>query len=904
MSDSFADVLRALIQKSKRSIQVIADLSGVPYRTLTNWVNGNIKKPQDWQPILKVAEALELSFDEANKLLQAASHRTIAEQYQEVMGPFPTKLNEKKKKQRESSQAQDIALLTSWLQTQKSPFLAPPDIPHFVGRKTQIEEISEKLLNGRSVALCSVQGMGGIGKTALAAHLAYTLRPHFADGVLWARLDTSDPMSILALFAQQYDRDVSGYKDLDSRATAVRALLADKRVLMILDNVENSTQLKPFLPANTGKTAVIVTSRVDIASINGLVYVELPPFDVKQQEALALFAHFLTPKTLHKEKAALREIADLLGHLPLAIAITAAHLERDKRPVADYLAQMRHEKERLAALRYDDYNVRLSFDLSYRSLPAALQSFFAALGTLSGADFDAVAVAAITETAVATAATHLETLVGYSLLQRGRNGRYRLHPLLRDYAKAHLQDSARYRYMVDYFINFLNEHNGDYLALSVEQPHIMNAFECAIEHHFYESLIQGQSTFYYYLELRGLFSIAKQLLLKIYALLKKNKDIPPDAPIKTLSLLGTISKELGEVEEAETYLRQSLTLAEATNSLDLQATCLGNCASLAFSRGNYAEAETLWQKSKLLSQKLNKPQHLFAIALNLGVVAFRKGNNQEAKKNFQEALALSKTLNDFQNQVALAMNIGNLIESEGDYKQAEAFFQEGLEAARHIQYLSGVSSLLIKCGEMRFILGDFHLAKQKFEESLQVAQEIESMENMSAALADLGNVAIELREFNLAQTSLEESLKICQKIQNQTLMSEIFLILGKLNSLQGDNKQAMRFYKEGWNLAQELGIPYLLVKAGNGQGECCLETKDIPLATQFFEEAYQLSLTINNPENIALSLYGRGRCAAGQGQPAEAVRQGRESFAILSRIGHYKAQEVGAWLATLEKEVA
>ena len=119
---------------------------------------------------------------------------------------------------------------------------------------------------GRQVTMTSLRGMGGVGKTALAARLAYQLREHFSDGVLWARLDTSDTLSVLAAFAAAYGQDVSPHRDVAGRAAAVRGILAGKRVLIVLDNAEESAQIRPLLPPSTGQIGVIIWNRLSSRS--------------------------------------------------------------------------------------------------------------------------------------------------------------------------------------------------------------------------------------------------------------------------------------------------------------------------------------------------------------------------------------------------------------------------------------------------------------------------------------------------------------------------------------------------------------------------------------------------------------------------------------------------------------
>lgn len=425
MPESFADGLGRYVQRSRYSAPQVAALSGLPKRTVANWLGGVVLKPQQWQGIVKVAAALKLSETEASELLTAAGLAPLTELRQLATG-------------------NDRELLLPWPQPKKAPFQAIADLPYFVGREQALREVGDVLLQGQHVAICNLHGMGGVGKTSLAVHLAYQLRPFFPDGILWARLDTSDTLSILRAFAGAYGEDVSSYHDLDSCASAVRSILADKQALIVLDNAENSEQIRPLLPPTTGKTAVLITTRHDLAVADGTYRFSVETFDPASGESLALFVSFLGKDAVQEWREALQSIADLLGHLPLAVAIAAGRLANGRAPIPAFLKQLQQAEQRLGILIREDRSVRLSFGLSYHALPSAWQEFFAALGTFGGDDFGVTAVAHVTHTSPTQAQNILDQLRRLSLVQIGVPGRYRLHPLLRDYAREHIASEDSY----------------------------------------------------------------------------------------------------------------------------------------------------------------------------------------------------------------------------------------------------------------------------------------------------------------------------------------------------------------------------------------------------------------------------------------------------------------------------
>ena len=106
-----------------------------------------------------------------------------------------------------------------------------------MGREPELDELRAALTGTEPARLYCLAGMGGIGKTSIAVHWAHALRGQFPDGVLWAHVSTSEPLAILDSWARAFQCDFSGLPDLDSRGAALRAVLADKQVLIILDDV-------------------------------------------------------------------------------------------------------------------------------------------------------------------------------------------------------------------------------------------------------------------------------------------------------------------------------------------------------------------------------------------------------------------------------------------------------------------------------------------------------------------------------------------------------------------------------------------------------------------------------------------------------------------------------------------
>lgn len=313
-----------------------------------------------------------------------------------------------------------------------APFQAVPKLPYFSGRERLIAQIEASILDADQGQVFCLHGMGGVGKTALAAQLAYRLRPSFPDGVLWLEMNRTSPMAALATMA--HGLDVMPFADIASRARAVSQLLTDKQFLMVLDDVQRSAEIADILSTARHSTVLITTRRRDLAVAIGGQRFDIRPFSVAEDEALNLFHCLLRREFDNDEKEALRQIADLLGHLPLALAIAASRLAYEPGwRIGEFLARLQQTAVPLDLLTFEDLSVQHSFALSYEQLPAGLQLFLAGLAIFGGHSFADTAVATIHNLPSTQAQDSLRTLHNLSLIQAQASEpdvRYRLHPLL------------------------------------------------------------------------------------------------------------------------------------------------------------------------------------------------------------------------------------------------------------------------------------------------------------------------------------------------------------------------------------------------------------------------------------------------------------------------------------------
>ncbi|GAA1415082.1 hypothetical protein GCM10009639_68970 [Kitasatospora putterlickiae] len=290
-----------------------------------------------------------------------------------------------------------------------------------------------------------VTGGAGTGKTALAVHWAHRVRERFPDGQLHLNLrgyavgPPLDPYEALACFLRALGTDrerIPG--SIDESAALYRSLLADRRVLVLLDNARDAEQVRPLLPGSAGSLA-LVTSRDGLAGLTACDGARRLVLDVlPQPEAVELLARIAGADRTRAEPRAAAELAAACGHLPLALGIAAGRLaERPHRTLGEHAAELRDAEDRLTVLQIDGdatCAVRVAFDLSYRALRPAARRLFRLLGLAPGGQIGTAAAAALSGSAPAATRPVLEQLAAAHLLSPAGPDRYRLHDLLRCYA--------------------------------------------------------------------------------------------------------------------------------------------------------------------------------------------------------------------------------------------------------------------------------------------------------------------------------------------------------------------------------------------------------------------------------------------------------------------------------------
>ncbi|MFE0803007.1 BTAD domain-containing putative transcriptional regulator [Streptomyces sp. NPDC058812] len=327
------------------------------------------------------------------------------------------------------------------------PAQLPASVSDFTGRASFVRELSHVLSSasgegdaGRVMAVSALAGIGGVGKTTLAVHVAHQARAAFPDGQLYVDLQGAgaravEPETVLGSFLRALGTADSAVPDsLEERAALYRSVLDGRRVLVLLDNARDAAQVRPLLPGTEG-CAALVTSRVRMLDLAGAHLVDLDV--MSPEEALALFTKIVGEERVASEREAALDVVGACGFLPLAIRIAASRLAaRRTWTVSVLAAKLADERRRLDELQAGDLAVKATFELGYGQLEPAQARAFRLLGLADGPDISLAAAAAVLDLPEEDTEDLLESLVDTSLLESAAPGRYRFHDLVRLYARA------------------------------------------------------------------------------------------------------------------------------------------------------------------------------------------------------------------------------------------------------------------------------------------------------------------------------------------------------------------------------------------------------------------------------------------------------------------------------------
>ncbi|GIJ75367.1 AfsR/SARP family transcriptional regulator [Virgisporangium ochraceum] len=638
------------------------------------------------------------------------------------------------------------------------PAQLPATVGDFTGREHELAALDGLLPEHPGPSTMVVAGMAGVGKTTLAVRWAHRVRRQFPDGQLFADLagfSTDPPAAPLRVLGEFLSAlGVAGRQipvGLTEASALYRSLLADRRVLVVLDNAADADQVRPLLPGGPG-CRVVVTSRRGLGGLVARDGARRLALDVLTAgDAVDLLSRIVGAE----EPDGYGDLARLCAYLPLAIRIAAANVSACAgHGVVDQIARLR-DTDRLDSLTIDADDqaaVRAAFDLSYAALEPAGRRMFGLLGVAAGPHIGVPAAAALADVEPAEAARTLERLAGANLVERRSTGRYGMHDLLRLYAgeRARAAGSAGTAAAVDRLDAFyLGAAGAAADVLYPSSPRLVTApvetarafdDDCAagawldterptLVATVVEAAAAGRELAWLladamggYLFLRRYGADWTMVAEAAFAAAERFGDT--SARASAHRHLGGVHIASSRYREAVTYLRPALELARAAgwkageaaahNNLGLAYDNLGQLDRAA---AHFCAAQALYDGCGLVSGAL-------AALSNLGAVHGRAGRLAEAAAAYRRSLADDRRRKSRSGAAADLSNLGGAVWRMGRLDEALEHLTAGLALHRAVGNRAGVANSLDYLARVHTDAGRLDLAAKCAEEALTVATEI------------------------------------------------------------------------------------------------------------------------------------------------------------------------------------
>jgi len=549
------------------------------------------------------------------------------------------------------------------------PAQLPPDVPAFVGRTRELDQVMAGVHGAGALTVKVIEGMPGIGKTTLALRAAHRLAGTFPDGQLFVDLKgyvegarPLDPWRALEGMLRSLgvaSADIP--EDNDQREALFRTCTAGRRLLIVLDNAAGESQVRPLLPG-TADCLVLVTSR---KSLTGLESAEAVPVGtLTRASSVELFRRIAGPCQDGADPALLDEVAGLCGDLPLALSIMASRLRaRPSWTLAHVADRLRDQRLRLVELTAGERSVAAVFHLSYEQLSLAERTFFRRLGLHPGADFDAAAAAALTLADRGTAEWLLEHLTDIHLVEQPKPRRYRLHDLLRGYARQVEGDEGASAAVESLHRHYLDtaqvamkaitprrdpdsrsdrDHDQAMAWLDVEHGNLVAVAADMANRNAHAYLGDLSAVAWRYFDTRGHHRDA--LLLQTMALSAARAAGDKNHECHALLNRGIALWRLLRYDAALSHFENAVELAREIADRDLEVRALGNRGIVCWSAGRLDEAITCLNLVRDIAAQTGDLGAEARTLHRLGVIHTQRRQRERAQERLGAALELARFL--------------------------------------------------------------------------------------------------------------------------------------------------------------------------------------------------------------------------------------------------------------------
>nr|WP_157528718.1 tetratricopeptide repeat protein [Kibdelosporangium sp. MJ126-NF4]CEL20055.1 transcriptional regulator, SARP family [Kibdelosporangium sp. MJ126-NF4]CTQ97279.1 transcriptional regulator, SARP family [Kibdelosporangium sp. MJ126-NF4] len=726
----------------------------------------------------------------------------------------------------------------------------PHQVGTFTGRVTEVRRLTDfitrSVANGQ-VGIHAIDGMAGVGKTALAVRVVHHLAKLFPDGQLFLDLHAHttgqspvSPADALGALLRAVGVDPRAVPErLDERAALWRDRIAGRRILILLDDAVGHEQIVPLLPGTSG-CCVVVTSRRRLTALDGVTMSleTLPP-----DQAADLFTRVAQIDGPRPD--AVGELVRLAGYLPLAIRLLAARLRsRPTWTVDDLVDELVATEDRSIAISAENRAVAAAFELSYTALPAELKRLFCGIGVHPGSDFDAAVAAALAGVGVAEAKRGLDGLYDNNLVDEPVRGRYRMHDLIRDYARN--------------------------LASAEPDVHAEAAIGRLLRHYL------------------AVATVAEKLI----------------------RVGGTADMSLGVTTYAEADAWLTAELPNLVATIEFAASRWGSpVARLSRALSTYLRRQGLWAVAAKVHGVAHAAAAAAGDRLaeadalrDLSAIRVHFGDFAGALVGLTEALELYEEIGDRRGKADTLIRLGVAERFVGTYRKAIEWDLRAVEILRELDDASSLAAALSEVANVSIRLGDHATGQATLDEALRLARSAGDRVRETTVLRTLGNFQRESGDYAAARLTLTNALVLARDVGFRVGEADLLDILAWLCHDIGELDQGHVYVAEALEIFRQLGNRRGEAGALNALGSLLRHT-DPRTARGHHLTALRMTRSFGVPVMQAESWEGDAECLIDTGHRKQGLRRLRIAADIYRRVGHADARRVEKRIADVESDL-
>ena len=770
----------------------------------------------------------------------------------------------------------------------------PPETAPFVGRREELQQLTGE--RGGIPKIAIIEGMPGVGKTALAVRAARMLSAQYPDGTLYLNLHSGDPGRLpldpaeaLHRLLRMMSGPAAQIPDtLGERVALWRAQLNRRRAIVMLDDAGRPDQVRPLLPAPDSRCLVLVTTRRRLAGFDGTRTLTLDV--LAMADAIALFRE-IAGEDRARDTDQVAEVARLCGRLPLAIQLTAGRVAQDRRLGLDGLIEeLAQSPARLGGTGAAGPEVMAAFDLSYESLEPDQQRFFRRLGASPCSTVSLQAAAALDGCTVAEAEKALATLLDYHLLARVPDGQFRFHDLIRGYAavRAARDDSeagqrqAASR-LLDYFLDTADRADRvlhpfqrrspvrvpqppaaspavgtqDDAArwLDLEWRNILQAARYAGRHERREWKAKCADLAHVLAEFLEISAYWDEAIAAHTMALHASRELADQPRVARAALaLSVVHYRTGRHESARELAEEAAAIYRSLDDPGGEAEALDQLGLAYLGAARSREALACFAEARLRHLGVADQRGVASALSHSGIACWHLGRHAEATTHMRNALALYRDAGDRRGEAKTLNNLGRIHLYSGLHRDALKAYEQSLQIFREIGGAQNQAILYHNIGTVHHYKGSFEEGLTACRRALAIYRSIGDLPDEADVLNDIGAIYQSAACYDEALVHHEKARLIAEEIGNLSQQVIALRNIADIYRCSGQYGEAFDHYHTTMRLARETGDLYEEGKILEGIAETTLSTQGPATARIVFRQALDIFEQLGVPEAEAVRI--------------------------------------------------